>query len=69
MQTSGKETAMRPSLSSWMSEMKADAWGRAAESVYPTVMASEAGDRLQVTHVATETAATRGDESPISVLL
>lgn len=35
----------------------------------PAVMASESGDRLQVTHVATETAATRGDESPISVLL
>lgn len=52
-----------------MSEMKADAWGREAESVYPTVMASESGDRLQVTYVATETAATRGDESPISVLL
>lgn len=32
-------------------------------------VASEQGDRLQVTHVATETAAACGDESPISVLL
>lgn len=32
-------------------------------------VASEPGDRLQVTHVATETAAAGGDESPISVLL
>ena len=32
-------------------------------------VASEPGDRLQVTHVATETAAACGDESPISDLL
>lgn len=32
-------------------------------------VASEQGDRLQVTHVATETVAACIDESPISVLL
>lgn len=32
-------------------------------------VASESGDRLQVTHVATEIAMAGGDESPISVLL
>lgn len=55
-------------------EMWRYALGREAEGEYmshPTVgeVASEPGDRLQVTHVATEATVTRGDESPISVLL
>lgn len=43
--------------------------GRVYVSSHCGEVASEPGDRLQVTHVATEATVTRGDESPISVLL
>lgn len=70
MQTSGEQTAMQQYLVLIDERDEGRCLRkRSSGSVYPPVMASESGDRLQVTHFATETAAARGDESPISVLL